>query len=378
MVEYSAFIDKIQGQQSQTKPAAAQPFRLMTVAEIALLPDPEWLIDGILPQGGLVMLYGPPGSKKSFIALDWASSVDTGLPWNGCKVKQGDVVYIYAEGVSSLKRRNHAWQMARKRTPERLLFQPEAINISDPNIVRKFIKKIQEMGYSPKLINIDTLARNFGGGDENTVKDMNAFVAGCATMQGAFPGCTILVVHHTGKDPKKGSRGSSGFKGAADTEIEVHGDPKSLTGFIECKKQKDAEVFGTINYKLTPVGKSAVLDWTKRPVDNLAEVLALKRGGMSVREIALKMNLSKSAVDRLLQTASRSAEIVVPESVPAENLLGTALSRKKSPNFNTVAALSQKPPIGVGTRDSLKAGDVLDVLDLTWAELESSPSRLTH
>ena len=60
----------------------------------------------------------------------------------------------------------------------------------------------------PRLIVIDPLARNFSPGHENDQGDMNKFVQGCDPLVAAFPGATVLVVHHPGKDRRRGARGS--------------------------------------------------------------------------------------------------------------------------------------------------------------------------
>jgi hypothetical protein len=53
------------------------------------LPPPEWLIAGLVPQDGLVMLYGDPAAGKSFVALNWGLSIATCLPYLGYEVRQG-------------------------------------------------------------------------------------------------------------------------------------------------------------------------------------------------------------------------------------------------------------------------------------------------
>ncbi|MBB3234991.1 AAA family ATPase [Phyllobacterium endophyticum] len=236
--------------------------KLWTTEELEALTDPEWLIADILPENGFAVIFGPPGSKKSFIALDWASCIASGQSWNGREVKQGDVVYIYAEGKSALKLRNAAWREHHKVEPEGLRFINQAVNVSDPNKVKHLIASIRAGGVNPQFLIIDTLARNFGNGDENSAKDMNAFVAGADALREAFPGCTVLVVHHTGKDARHGARGSSVLNGAEDTAIEAVSGADAKQGHINCKKQKDADCFATMGFRLLPVGKSAVLDWS--------------------------------------------------------------------------------------------------------------------
>lgn len=47
-----------------------------------------------------------------------------------------------------------------------------------------------------KIIVPDTLARNFGDGDENSTGDMNRFVSAVGRMIERF-GCAVVVVHHS-------------------------------------------------------------------------------------------------------------------------------------------------------------------------------------
>jgi hypothetical protein len=74
-------------------------FKPLSLKEMEDLPPPQWLIGGLAPADGLVVLYGEPGAGKSFVALDWGLSVATGAPWLGREVKQGEVVYIGRAGA---------------------------------------------------------------------------------------------------------------------------------------------------------------------------------------------------------------------------------------------------------------------------------------
>src|SRR5688572_22026384 len=60
-----------------------EPRRFLTAAQIEALPKPGYRIPDILVLGALVVLYGPPGSFKSFLALSWALSIATGFDWLG-------------------------------------------------------------------------------------------------------------------------------------------------------------------------------------------------------------------------------------------------------------------------------------------------------
>jgi len=232
----------------------------MTLDEIEQLPPAEWLIEGYIQQEALIVVVGAPGVGKTFATLDWALCIATGIPWLGCKTKQGEVVYIYAEGRRGIKRRCTAWfGGARGRGGFGLPGHPLFRNMLDGTDRGHLATAIKDAKLTPRLIVIDTLARNFGGGDENQTKDMNQFVNGCDDLrQEHFPGVTVLVVHHTGKNTKRGARGAIALTGAADAEFLLTG---STSGLIKLSntKQKDAEQLADRSLRLTSFGASCVV-----------------------------------------------------------------------------------------------------------------------
>jgi hypothetical protein len=51
-------------------PKASPLLPMLTVDELLALPDPEWLIVGLLVENSLAVLYGPFRSYKSFVAVE--------------------------------------------------------------------------------------------------------------------------------------------------------------------------------------------------------------------------------------------------------------------------------------------------------------------
>ena len=239
-------------------------FKLYSIEELESLPDPEWLIEGILPQAALAELYGQPGVGKSFLALDWALSVAAGVAWQGRALKQGDTVYVSAEGSSGITKRITAWRAKHSDAdPGRFWVIPKPVNMLNEDDVKTLAQTIKDKGCEPRLVVIDTLARCFGNGDENAAKDMNAFVRGIDQIKGVFREATVLVLHHAGKKPGARDRGSSALPAAADAVMELAGtSPKALT--LKCEKQKDWEPFKNVRLSLraiqTPKGESCVIE----------------------------------------------------------------------------------------------------------------------
>lgn len=231
---------------------ARNRFTPLTLEEMADLPPPEWLIEGLVPQDRLVVLYGEPRAGKSFVALDWGLSVAAGVPWLGHEVRSGEVVYIYAEGTRGLMRRARAW-LQEHGDPKAFDFRavPSAVSIPDLGDRSEFVDGVRSVSKHPRLIIIDTLARNFGPGNESQAQDMNAFVHGCDDLRAAFSGATVVAVHHSGKDQKRGARGSLALKGAADAEFALIRSGDSLT--LKTEKQKDGEEAKPMSLELAQV-----------------------------------------------------------------------------------------------------------------------------
>jgi hypothetical protein len=247
------------GRNPEFDPRLLSRFKLLTLDELALLEPPAWLVEGYLPEDGTIVLYGEPGGGKTFIALDWTLSIATGTPWLKRGAQPGAVVYIYAEGARGIAQRCDAWFKEHGLTAAPG-FRPVAcpVNLLDMKEVGTLVQAILTAEVKPRLIVIDTLARCFGGGDENQTRDMNAFVAGCDHLRRFFPGASVLIVHHTGKNAEKGARGSIALKGAADAEFLV---TKTKSGTIRLRntKQKDSEPAADLPLRLVPVGESCAI-----------------------------------------------------------------------------------------------------------------------
>ena len=205
----------------------------------------EWLIEGVLPALSFAALYGPPGSFKSFHALHIAYCVATGHSWMGRPVKKsGAVLYLCGEGFGGIGARIKACKIHHQiedgapiyivRHQLNLRSSAEDFNA----LMLAIVQLVEQTGMEFCLAIVDTLARAFGGGNENSSEDMGAFITAMGKVQ-EFLNCALMVLHHCGKDAAKGLRGHSSLLGAVDTELELLRFDEQMKGVLTISKQKD-------------------------------------------------------------------------------------------------------------------------------------------
>lgn len=222
--------------------------------ELAKEPPINWMIEDWLPARELSVLYGPPGTFKSFIAQGWSCQLAK-KAWN--------TVYIAAEGISGLRPRIEAWRAHNLQDRTHNLRQWHYFNsnvwldeskhrqvwvdglIEYLNFGSQQEREMRGVATkTPDLIVVDTLARNFLG-DENSAKEMGMFIDGIERIRREL-GTAILVVHHTVKGKAKTERGTEALRAASFAMFRTSDPtrrPRRGGGsvLIECDRMKDGE-----------------------------------------------------------------------------------------------------------------------------------------
>lgn len=261
------------------------------------------LVEDTITQGGLSVMYGESNSGKSFLACDMACSVGSGTQWLGKRTVRGAVLYVAGEGAESIKLRVLAWRQRRGVEPA-LAVVPVAVNLLDPKVdVQRVVDACkaveQHYGMPVSLIIIDTLARAFGGGNENASEDMGAVIAHADVIRSEST-AHVLFVHHSGKDSAKGSRGHSSLKAATDTEIEVTGDEGTKLHTAEFVKQRDLPTRGEkVTGKFVSV-RMGTGQWNKPITTCVVETTDERPAGPSKRQKGGELRM---AVVSVLSTA---------------------------------------------------------------------------
>ncbi len=256
-------IDSRNGQADSYLPEPITPkanrFRFIDDDEIERLPPIEYLVEGLIPKKSLAEIHAPPGAGKSFLALDISLAVASGRSWNGREVDRGNVLYVAAEGSSGLPQRVAAWKHAAEVSPGRqgVWFSTQPLQLLERASVLEFAEAVRDMGHGGiSLLVIDTFARCFAGGDENSSRDMGVAIDAADLLRTVLD-CAVLIIHHTRKDGEV-ERGSTALRGALDVMMAVRLEGEGeLT--LSCEKMKDAAEFERIDLQLKPTLNSCVV-----------------------------------------------------------------------------------------------------------------------
>ena len=239
---------------------------LISLRELAKMRPRAWLVPDLVPDDALVCLFGAPGSGKTFVALDLALTLASGLcKWQNIPLppspKQPAVVYVAGEGIHGLRDRVSAWASRHSRSDQqlyeaRVCFVQQAVALNKEADVREFIDAVlqyqQENECEVRMVVFDTLARCAVGADENSSQEMGVVVdhldkirRRVSTANGGC-GCTAMLVHHSGKASPSSMRGSSAVVAAVDAALSLIPSPleEGSTRLVRLQavKQKDGSL----------------------------------------------------------------------------------------------------------------------------------------
>ncbi|MEM4721530.1 MAG: AAA family ATPase [Candidatus Methanomethylicaceae archaeon] len=264
------------------------------------IPRVQWLVDGLIPEGSLVMITAPPGYFKTWIALKLARCVADGEEFIGRKTERKLSFYIDRENPAQVL----SERIKIITSSSNLFFWPlwrEPPLIEDVLIYEKAIP-------SGAFVVFDSLIR-FHDAEENDAGEMKRVMFGFRRL--ASQGRTILLIHHQGKEWREGYRGSSEILGAVDICFAVErGQKENVLRLKNVKNRFGTE--GDISLKLEiDETKMQLTDVTGREDeeeclklrdlirDFVAQTGRLPKQGNIVAE-ALKMGFTRDRIFELL------------------------------------------------------------------------------
>lgn len=200
--------------QKVIKPIGGFIFDAETFMSSNLARVPFYIKDW-LPMRGKAMFYAPPKSGKSYLAVQAARCIAAGEPFLSLPTQPGRVLYTQFElGVEVLQQRLLDTHQI---YPDVFVGTSFSMKL-DTEIGRKQLLAAME-AVKPKVLILDPMYKALSG-DENESYDVMRILDFLDSLIEGYE-CSILLIHHSGKDPTKRGRGSSVLEDWVDSDIEV-------------------------------------------------------------------------------------------------------------------------------------------------------------
>ena len=218
-----------------------KPHRFVLTPFSALRPNGTraYLVKGLIPRVGLVVVWGPPKCGKSFWTFDLVMHPALGWEYRGRKVQQGTIVYCAFEGADGFNKRGEAFKRKHSVTDAPLyLVSARMSMVKDHAELIADIREQLPADELPVAVVLDTLNRSLAGSESND-QDMGDYIKAADAIREAF-GCAVIIVHHCGVEGSR-PRGHTSLTGAVDAQLAVKRDPNgTITVNVEYMKD-DAE-----------------------------------------------------------------------------------------------------------------------------------------
>lgn len=257
--------------------------QLIEFAENAAIEDGiEDVVQGLIPAGGVGLLYGPSGLGKTFIAIHLAESIAKGAPFFGRRARAGANLYVALEGRGRFGRRLAALVRSGALPSRRVatllknitLGRGDGADAGVSTIIDAASRLAKAAGLPVALIVIDTLARALAGDNENEAGAVSSVINQAARIA-SKTGAAVLIIHHPGKDADRGMRGSSSLFADADFVLRIDGEKGLKAKLLTVEKSKDGEEgpVGDFNLEKIILGNDrhgdAITSMIVRPVNGL-------------------------------------------------------------------------------------------------------------
>jgi hypothetical protein len=203
--------------QEKAKPPSEHRFSLISARDVMAAEDVEqrYIVEGMLPDGGMSLLVAKPKVGKTTLAFNLAVAVSRGADFLGRRTEQGPVVYLALEEKRGEIKKKLA---AAGITDEPICFHFGSAPVDAMAQVEALIVETKA-----KLLIIDVLQKFC------RLRDLNDYAIVTNALEPLMAaarkqGCHILLTHHAGKaDRPDGDDilGSTGLLGSVDTSIHI-------------------------------------------------------------------------------------------------------------------------------------------------------------
>lgn len=187
------------------------------VGDLIAEPDDAhpWVVDGLIPSGGLVLVAAKPKVGKSTLARAIALRVCRGEPVLGRTTMQGPVLYLGLEDPRAAIK-GHFRRMGAVKSDDLAVFPGSVPDHAQVWLGEMLTKR------DPVLVIIDTMQFFLGVTDLNDYAQVVTALRSILALVRGKSRAAVMVIHHAGKGDRQGFDavlGSTGITGTVDTTV---------------------------------------------------------------------------------------------------------------------------------------------------------------
>lgn len=285
------------------------------------LPPIDWAINDVIAFGGLMGIFGKPGSKKSFLMLSLAVHMATGRKWLDYDVKQCPVLWIDEDsGKNRTWRRLQLAQRGIEITDENTdlpmsIISLAGVNIVDPQGASDLERLILHTG--AKFVVIDTLADVCIGAAIISPDDMQEPLRQLRQIA-ERTGALICFIHHTNKAGD--FLGAINISGKVDLLLQIESASDSDIIKVESVKSRDTGAIKFAAQSRLGDGFFYLVDCDRTALDAAARIKEmtgthkhvyefLKQNGASEIEAMIDELNKRPAIEKAIQRLSNEKMI---------------------------------------------------------------------
>jgi len=179
------------------------------------LPKVPYYLKDWLPKQGRLEIYGQPKVGKSYLCMQLARAIGEGESFLGIPTNVGRVLYVQSElGAEVLQSRFRATGKTYSGVYVGTTFSMKLDTKAGQGILTRAMEAVL-----PSVVILDPLYTMMDG-DENEAKDMREVTSFLDDLIEWFS-CSVVLIHHAGKDLSKGGRGSNALQAWVDSFVEM-------------------------------------------------------------------------------------------------------------------------------------------------------------
>jgi hypothetical protein len=201
--------DDATGKTDEQAGPPVEPFPFWRVGDMRALKAPRHVVEGLIPDQALALIFAPSGHYKTMAAVDLVLSVAYSNDFHGLEVESMPIVYVANEDAYGVARqRVLGWLDFHGHEDERIVIIPGDVLLNDPDTPARILATARAAFPNDKRFGVvlDTWDKSIGGDPDKTSEVVPAVRAMEALLKAGA--AFVLTLSHTPWSNSERSKGS--------------------------------------------------------------------------------------------------------------------------------------------------------------------------